>query len=67
MVPWIPAFAGMTETAEPGQLGIDGEARVFVDSAVVFVETESGRVEGSRGEIAANVFVSDAIEFGVRF
>ena len=57
----------IVEAAEPGQLGVDGEARVFVDPAVVFVKTESGRVKRARGEIAADVFVRDDVQFGVRF
>ena len=40
---------------------------MLVDAAVVFVKTESGGVKWASGEITADVFVGDEIQFGVRF
>jgi hypothetical protein len=57
----------IVETAEPGEFRIDGETSVFVDAAIVFVEPKGGGLERAGGEITANVFFGDAIEFGVRF
>jgi hypothetical protein len=51
---------------EPGDLGIDGEAGVLVNAAVVFVETQGRGAERARGEITADVFIRDNVQFGVR-
>jgi hypothetical protein len=52
---------------EAGQLGIDGQAGVFIDAAVEFVKTEGGRFQGASGEIAANVFLGNDVELGIGF
>jgi hypothetical protein len=57
----------IVEAAKAGDLGIDGEAGVLVDPAVVFVEPEGGGLKRARGEITADVFFRDAVEFGVGF
>ena len=57
----------IVEAAQAGNLGVDGEAGVFVDAAVVFVEAERGRLERARGKVATDVFFRDDVELGVRF
>ncbi|HSV62521.1 MAG TPA: hypothetical protein VLH83_04185, partial [Chthoniobacterales bacterium] len=57
----------IVEAAQTRQLGVNGETGVFVNAAVVFVKTESGGLERARGEIAADVFVRDVVQFGVGF
>jgi hypothetical protein len=55
------------ETAEAGEFGVDGETGVFVDAAIVFMEPEGSGLERAGGEITANVFFGDVVEFGVGF
>ena len=55
------------EALEPRELRVDGEPRVFVDAAIVFVKPERRGVERMRGEVTANVFLRNRIELGVRF
>ena len=63
----IEFLQAIVEATQAGQLGVDGEASVLVDPAIVFVETESGRLERAGGEITANVFVRDDVQLGVGF
>ena len=55
----------IVESAEPGEFGIEREATIVGDLAVVLVETENGSLERMRGQIRLHVFLSYAFEFGV--
>src|SRR5207248_3281424 len=57
----------IVEPFKPGDLGVDGEASVFVDAAIVFVKAEGRRLKRTRSEITADVFLGDAVQLGVRF
>lgn len=61
----IEFLEAIVEAMQAGQLGVDGEPGVFINAAIVFVETESGRFQRPGGEITANVFLRDDVEFGV--
>ena len=55
------------EPSQASELGIDGEPRVLVDAAIVFVETEGSRLKWAGREITADVFIRDDVELRVRF
>ena len=60
-------FHAIVKAPQPGQLRIDRKPRVFENAAVVFVETEFGRVKRPGREITADEFVGDDIELGIGF
>jgi hypothetical protein len=57
----------IVETAEPRDLGVDGEPGVFVDPAVVFVEAEGSGEKGPGGQVSADIFIRDGVELGIGF
>ena len=46
---WIKLRQPIIESPEPGQFGVEREAAVIVDFAIVLVKTESGSLEGVSG------------------
>src|SRR4029077_6854658 len=62
---WIKLGQPIIESPEPGEFGVEREATIIADPAVVLVKTESGSVERMSGQIRLYVFLSYRFEFGV--
>ena len=53
------------ESPKPGELGVEREAAVIADFAIVLVQTESSSLERVRDEIRLHVFLGYRFVFGV--
>ena len=62
---WIKLGQSIVESPEPGEFGIEREATIIANLAVVLVETENGSLERVSGQIRLHVFLSYRFEFGV--
>ena len=62
---WIKLGQPIIESSESGKFGIEREATIIADLAIVLVKTEGGSVERVSGQIRLHVFLSYPFEFGV--
>ena len=62
---WIKLGQPIIESPEPGEFGIEREATIIADLAIVLVKTESGSLERVSGQIRLHVFLGYPFEFGV--
>src|SRR6266576_4303504 len=62
---WLKFRQPIIESPEPGEFGVEREAAVIADFAIVLVKTESGSLERVSGQICLHVFLSYPFVFGV--
>ena len=62
---WIKLGQPIIESPEPGEFGVEREAAIIADFAIVLVKTESGSVERVSGQIRFHVFLGYRFVFGV--
>ena len=62
---WIKLGQPVIESPKPGELGVEREAAVIADFAIVLVQTESSSLERVRDEIRLHVFLGYRFVFGV--
>ena len=62
---WIKLGQPIIESPEPGEFGIEREAAIIADLAIVLVKTKSGSLERVSGQIRLHVFLGYPFVFGV--
>src|SRR5512132_2906357 len=62
---WIKLGQSILESPEPGEFGVEREATIIADFAIVLVKTESGSLERVSGQIRLHVFLSHPFVFRV--